>query len=265
MPYSTETGIRIYYETVGEGPPMVLVHANPFDHDLWLYQIAHFSRRFRIIAPDIRGYGRSDKVTTPFTLEDMAADVLGVCKREGIDGAIVGGISVGSAIAMIIGLDHPAFARALILVGGASARPASYDDRIAGYETAGVAAYQRGHIEDCFAPTFPATPLGGYLTDLFVERGPTLDGKAIGQVFRARGAAHMTPRLAAMRVPTLVVNGEHDSPSSLEGGRQTASLIPNAWHRELKGAGHCCNIEDPVAFDAAVTEFLEHHGLMPSL
>ena len=263
MPYSTETGVRIYYETAGEGEPMVLVHANPFNHNLWLYQIARFSTRFRVIAPDIRGYGRSDKVATPFTLEDMAADVLGVCRKEDIGPAIFGGISVGSAIAMAIGLDHPDRARALILVGGASARPASYDGRIAGYENTGVAAYQRGHIEDCVAPSFPKTALGRYLIDSFVEWAPRLDGKAIGQVFRARGGAHLTPRLASLTVPTLVVNGEYDM--SLKEGALTASQIPGAWHRVLNGAGHCCNIEDPAGFDETVIAFLTHHGLMPPL
>ena len=60
MPYSTANGIKIYYEVSGEGLPFVMVHANPFDHNLWMYQIAHFSTYFRIIAIDIRGYGRSD-------------------------------------------------------------------------------------------------------------------------------------------------------------------------------------------------------------
>lgn len=261
MPYSTETDARIYYEVTGEGPAMVLIHANPFDHNLWLYQIAHFSTWFRVIAIDIRGYGRSDKVKEAYTLEDMALDVVGVCKRENVASAIVGGISVGSGIALLLGLDHPDLVTALILVGGASARPEGYEKRIEGYEQLGVAAYQRGHMEDCVAPGFAATKLGNYLLDIFSERAPRLDGTAIGRVFRARGDAHMTPRLPALTAPTLVVNGAFDM--SLAAGRETASLIPYAWHRELPNAGHVCNIEDPAAFDAAVIEFLEHHKLMP--
>lgn len=262
MPHSSETGVRIHYETAGEGPAMVLIHANAFDHDLWMYQTAHFSTWFRIVASDIRGYGRSDKVTAPYSLSDMAADVAGVCRKEGVREAIVGGVSVGSAIAMMLALEHPSLVRALILVGGASARPASYDARIRGYEQGGVASYQRGHIAECFAPGFANTPRGRYLTDMFVERGTRLDGRAIGQVFRARGEVHLTPRLAALAIPTLVVNGEHDM--SLADGRLTAAAIPGAWHRELKGAGHCCNIEDPVGFDAVMTDFLVHHRLMPA-
>ena len=61
MPYSTSNGVKIYYEVSGEGFPFVMIHANPFDHNLWMYQIAHFSTHFKVIAIDIRGYGRSDK------------------------------------------------------------------------------------------------------------------------------------------------------------------------------------------------------------
>lgn len=77
MPYSKSNSVDIWYEVNGAGPPMVLEHANPFDHNLWLYQIAHFSKWFRVLSIDLRGYGRSGKITPPFTLEDMCDDVWG--------------------------------------------------------------------------------------------------------------------------------------------------------------------------------------------
>ena len=120
MPFSTRNGLRIHYESVGEGPALVLIHANPFDRRLWMHQIARFSPFYRIIAIDIRGYGLSDKPETPFTLEDMVNDVLGVCADEHIDKAIFAGVSVGSGMALLIGLEHPGMVQALILVGGSS-------------------------------------------------------------------------------------------------------------------------------------------------
>ena len=132
MSYSIANGIKIYYEVSGEGFPFVMIHANPFDHNLWMYQIAHFSTYFKVIAVDIRGYGRSDKPTTPFSLKDMADDVLGVCRDEGVREAIVGGVSVGSGMALLLGLDHPEMFKALILVGGNSGGAGSIDDRIHG-------------------------------------------------------------------------------------------------------------------------------------
>ncbi|MPZ58345.1 MAG: alpha/beta fold hydrolase [Rhizobiales bacterium] len=259
MPYAENKGVRIFYEVAGEGPAMVLIHANPFDHKLWAYQITRFSNRFRIVAPDLRGYGRSDKIATPFTLDDLADDIVAVCAHAGIERTIVGGISVGSGMALALALDHPDLVRALILVGGASSRPAAYDARIAGYEGPGFPAYRREHMEECFAPGFAATPHGRYLVEGFLESDPLLDGKAIAEVFRARGGADLRPRLPSLRLPVLVVNGAHDM--SLKPGRETASLIPGAEQVTLNNTGHCCNIEDPAAFDAVVIAFLLKHGL----
>ncbi len=262
MPYNTANGIKIYYEVSGEGFPFVMVHANPFDHNLWMYQIAHFSTFFKVIAVDIRGYGRSDKPTAPFTLRDMADDVLGVCRDEGVSQAILGGVSVGSGIGLLLGLDHPELFKALILVGGASGGAGSVGDRIQGYTKTGVAKYHLQHLRELVAPDFRETRLGRYLLNTFVERDPWLSGECIAQIFRARAGTDMTPRLASMKVPTLVVNGEYDN--SLKAGQRTASLIPGAIHKILPHTGHACNIEDPATFDDYVIEFLRVSDLMPA-
>jgi len=261
MSYSTTHGLRIYYEVSGEGFPFVMVHANPFDHNLWMYQIAHFSTYFKVIALDIRGYGRSDKPTTPFSLQDMADDVLGVCRDEGVTEAILGGVSVGSGIALLLGLEHPEMFKALILVGGNSGGAGSIDDRIHGYTKTGVEKYHTQHLRELVAPEFPETKLGRYLLNAFVERDPWLSGECIAQIFRARGGTDMTPRLGSIKVPTLVINGEYDN--SLKAGRRTASLIPGAVLKVLPGTGHACNIEDPATFDEFVVDFLRANGLMP--
>ncbi|MEX0804046.1 MAG: alpha/beta hydrolase [Candidatus Binatia bacterium] len=260
--YSTANGIKIYYETSGEGFPFVMVHANPFDHNLWMYQIAHFSTFFKVIAVDIRGYGRSDKPATPFSLKDMANDVLGVCRDEGVKEAILGGVSVGSGMAILLGLDHPEIFKALILVGGSSGGGGSIDERIHGYTKIGIGKYHIRHLRELVAPDFADSKLGAYLLNTFVNRDPWLSGQSIAQIFRARGGTDMTPRLASMKVPTLVINGEYDN--SLKGGKLTASLISGAAHRILPKTGHACNIEDPAGFDELVIEFLRAKNLMPS-
>src|SRR5688572_4388722 len=117
MPFADNKGVRIHYEMHGDGPPMVLVHANPFDRRLFIYQIASFAPRYRLVALDIRGYGRSDKPETHFTLEDMADDVLAVCQQEGIGRAVFMGVSVGSGMSLLIGLNRPEMCAAVILVG----------------------------------------------------------------------------------------------------------------------------------------------------
>ncbi len=263
MPKSRANGVDIHYEVAGEGPPMVLIHANPFDHNLWMYQIAHFSTWFKVIAVDIRGYGRSEKVTKAYTLKDMCDDVLGVMGDEAAAPAILVGCSVGSSIAILLGLDHREMFSAIILVGGNSGVSGRFEKRIDGYTGIGLPTYHLRHMRELVSPEFGQSRLGGYLLDTFTERQPRLIPQAIANVFRAGNSTDTTGRLGEFRVPVMVINGEHDH--SLPAGRRTAGLIPGARHEILPGAGHACCIEDPAAFDALMIAFLEERGLMPAV
>jgi pimeloyl-ACP methyl ester carboxylesterase len=242
----------------------VLIHANPFDHTLWLYQIARFSTWFRVVAVDIRGYGRSDKIEEPYTLKDMCDDVMAVIAEEEAWGAVLMGASVGSKMALMLALDHPEAFSGVVLVGGSAGKqPNHFDRRIKGYRTEGPETYHREHLESLVAPDFPKTRLGDYLLKIQTEKDSALSGAAIARVFEALAEAGVDERLKEMKPPVLVVNGEFDS--ALPRGTETAKAIPGAKHVILKGVGHACNIEDPVAFDAAVIDFLTEKKLLPSL
>lgn len=262
MPYSRATGVDIWYEVCGVGPALILIHANPFDHDLWLYQRAHFSTWFRVVAIDIRGYGRSAKITTPFTLKTLCDDVIGIMDDLSIDRAVCMGCSVGSGTTILLGLDHPDRFDALILVGGNSGTSDRYMKRVEGYRS-DFASYHIRHIRELVEPEFTQRRLGSYLLNMFVERGLHLSGEAIARVFVAGNSTDTTERLPEMKLPTLVINGEFDH--SRAAGERTANLIPGAVHRTLPGTGHACCIEDPAGFDALVLEFLSARGLLPAL
>jgi 3-oxoadipate enol-lactonase len=262
MPYSRSNGVDIWYEVAGDGPALVLVHANPFDHNLWMYQAAHFSTWFKVVSVDIRGYGRSAKMTTPYTLADQSNDVIGVMKDLGIARAILGGCSVGSSIALNLGLDHADLFDAIILVGGNSGPSERAPLRIENYRK-DLTGYHIQHLTQLVRPEFAASRLGAYLLNSFVERQPRLVGEAIANVFLASNGTDNTGRAPQMTVPTLVINGESDN--SLPAGTETATLIPGAVHKILPGTGHACCIEDPAGFDRFVIEFLSARGLMPKL
>lgn len=271
MPISTTNGLDIYYETAGasDAPPLVLIHALPFDHNLWLYQVQRFSRRFRTIAMDLRGWGRSAKPRASFSLRDMGDDVMGVLRDvAGVAAprAAVMGCSIGSKIALMLACDHPDVFRAAILIGGNSGPQNQFDHRIKGYREAAASGtlrdYHRSHLRHGVTQAWADSAIGRYLIDGFVERGDSLDVESIAHVFGALTVSDLTPKLAAYRTPTLIVNGEHDS--ALAGGTRTAGLIAGADHRILPGAGHCCFLENPAVFDGYVADFLGRHGLIPS-
>lgn len=261
MPYSTRNGLRIHYEVHGNGPPMVLVHANPFDRRLWMYQVARFSPFYRVIAVDLRGYGLSDKPETPFTLRDMTDDVLGVCDEEKIDRAIFAGVSVGSGIALCIGLENPERTEAVVLVGGSSSGPRNVEAITAGFEDRELGDYLMQLMRGYVAPGFADKAIGQWLLRLFVENSHNLSATCIANIFRARGSYDMTDKLAGMRVPALVINGQYDQ--SLPAGQTTASMIPGGEHVILANTGHACCIEDPAGFDSAMIAFLQRNNLVP--
>ena len=194
MPISRANGPDIHYEVAGAGAPLVLIHALPFDHNLWLYQVERFSSSFRTIAMDLRGWGRSAKPRTPFSLRDMGDDILGVLRDENVTaGAVVMGCSIGSKIALMLASDHPELFRAAVLVGGNSGPQPQFDHRIAAYRSHHAAGtltdYHLGHLRHGVTQTWADTPIGHYLLAGFVERGGTLDPECIAHVFRGTRTA----------------------------------------------------------------------------
>lgn len=259
MPWSRSNGLDIYYEVAGEGPPLVLLHANPFDHTMWLYQIASFSRRYTVIALDLRGYGRSDKPETAFTFADMANDVTGVIRdrRYGPVGLI--GASIGATLALSLALDHPDLVGKIVLVGGEAGNPPVFASLARDYATRPLSEQRRDHVGMIADAAFARSPLGRYLLEAALANTPALSGKAIAEIFRARTLVDLRDRLREIGMPTLVLNGASDV--SLESGRYTARHIPGAVHRIIPDSGHLCCLENPAAFDAAVLDFLDGQGL----
>jgi pimeloyl-ACP methyl ester carboxylesterase len=259
MPYCSVNGIKIYYEISGAGLPLVLIHANPFDHRLWLYQTAYFSTFFRVVAVDLRGYGHSDKPTTQTSLKMMSDDVIGVCRQEGIQKAIVAGISVGGNIALQLGLDHPEIFRALILVG-CSSGPSVHKIRIDGYLKRGVGSYHMEHLRALVSPEFAESEQGKYLLGMFTDTDPGLNADALSRIFEALEVKDLTSRLGELKMPVLLVNGELDA--TLPRTRAMSEKIAGAVHRIIPGAGHACCLEKPIIFDQIVCEFLKQHSFL---
>lgn len=263
MPISRANGVDIYYERAGSGPPMLFLHAMPFDHNLWMYQVAHYSARYTTITLDLRGCGRSAKPHEPFCLRDMGQDALGVLSDEGIiEALIIIGCSVGSKIALTLACEAPAKFPALVIVGGNSG-PQDFTKRIADYETAAenkeMPAFHLRHLRHGVAKNWADSSIGAYLLRGFAERGTNLDTRSIARVFEAMQSSNLLASLQACHTPTLVVNGEYDSARTA--GEHTASLMPNATHHLMADAGHCCFMEDPDGFDHAVLAFLRRKGL----
>jgi len=263
MPFAIKKGVKTYYEVSGEGPDFLMLHANPCDHRMWMYQIAFFSRHFRVIATDMRGYGRTDKPEQRYGFEELAEDAFAVCEQENITSGIIAGASMGSKIAFKMVLERPDLFQAMIHVGGNAHRGSSYDGRAEAYLGDDVPAYRAGHLAELFAPGFSETPRGKFHSKIILDDSKALSGKALSSLFHSFDGVDLVNQVSAIKIPVQIVNGIHDN--SLKGGRKTAKLIEGARHEIIKNAGHLCCLEDPARFQDICVSFLSDNGLYPAI
>src|SRR6202035_2324751 len=115
MPYLTANGVRTYYESVGEGDPLLLIAGNGMDHTAFRDQMPSFAPHFRCITYDLRGIGRAEVPDSGYTVPDMAHDALALLSALGFPGAHVAGYSLGGAIGQQMAIEAPVGVKSLSL------------------------------------------------------------------------------------------------------------------------------------------------------
>jgi pimeloyl-ACP methyl ester carboxylesterase len=260
-------GTVIYYEAWGHGEPLVLISGLATDLRIWACQRLVFGRRFRCIALDNRGSGRSGKPSGPYSLEEMAADALAVLDAEDVGRAHVVGHSMGSEIAQVLAVTHPDRVRSLTLAGTACRHQPWRLELLAQWrETArkhGVHAWARRAFPYLLGPR-TAWTLG-----LFINLLWPIILQQPGHAFVSQIEALLAfpdserDRLSELAVPTLVVCGSRDILTRPVDAAEVASLIPDARLVTLKGAGHGLMLEAAPDFNAAVLDFLAGVDRLP--
>lgn len=249
-------GTRLRYQVQGQGRPLVLVHGFTLSLEMWDGQMEAFSRQYRVIRYDLRGFGGSDLPGEPYRhAEDLAA----LLDYLDIPNASLLGCSMGGGIAIDFALSFPERTQALIL----------FDSALGGFpysaeftaSTAALYALGKSSIEAA--------------RQLWLEHpmfGPVLESPAAPHFQRIMAAysgwhwsnpdptrRYETPaakRLGEIKAPTLVIVGERDIPDMRAIAEALAAQIPTAHKVELPGLGHLANLEDPALFNQTVLEFL---------
>jgi 3-oxoadipate enol-lactonase len=260
--FLTVNGIRLHVTEEGAGPPLLLLHGLSANAEMMEPEILGLARTFRVIAPDLRGHGRSERPAA-YTLQDHVQDVLGLLDALGLDCAPVMGVSMGSYVAQALAIAAPERVSALVLVvtraGGTTSSTARYLAEHAA-ELQGMTPEQiRLWLGNrMFAPQTPAATRAVFAA--FVARqeraGLTLDQVELEAANRAMEGFDFRPGLPGLKMPTLVISGRHDVLNPPEAGEEVARLIPNARSEVLEDAGHLATLEQTPRLLNLVETFL---------
>jgi pimeloyl-ACP methyl ester carboxylesterase len=257
---------RLAVQTVGSGLPLVLLHAFPLDHGMWLRQ-EPLGESLRLIVPDLRGFGGSTG-SVPRGIADLADDVAALLDGLHLERpAVICGVSMGGYVAQHVAARHPDHVAALVLVD-TKLEADTPEARAARVDLAGkVGRLGQSILADAMIPRLLAVPRSDAdpavvarhaenraLLQALVERQPVATIQAALAALGDR--PDMTAALARVEVPTLLVVGAEDQitpPACLEAAEAT---IPGAKLLIVPAAGHLVPLEAPEVFNRAIVEFL---------
>lgn len=255
-------GISFGYEDEGSGDPLVLVHGHPFDRSMWWPQVERFSRAgWRVIAPDLRGYGESTVVPGMTTLETFARDIAGLLDHLDVERFVLGGLSMGGQIVMEFHRLFPHRVRGLLLADTFAAAETAAG-KVARNELAdrllreGMSPYADEVLPKMVAPhNIEALPAVAEHVLSMMRNAPP-EGAAAALRGRAERPDY-SDLLTRVSVPTLVVVGSDDEFTPVGDARFIHDSVPDATLEIVQGAAHLPNLERPAEFNAALADFLD--------
>ncbi|MDP6872849.1 MAG: alpha/beta hydrolase [Alphaproteobacteria bacterium] len=268
MPHVQAEGAKLYYEEAGGGDAIVFVHEFADDFRSWEPQVRYFSRRYRCVSFNARGYPPSDVPSDPALYsQDMAADdIAAVMRGLDIGKAHVVGCSMGAFATLHFGMRYGDMARSLVVVGcGYGAKKDTRGDFTSEVEQFAASFAEKGMVEVAtpysLGPTrvqFQNKDPRGFLEfqERFLSHSAEGSGLTMGNVQAKRPSLYdLEDGLRQLVVPTLLVTGDEDEPC-LDANLYLKRTIPSSGLVMLPRTGHAANLEEPASFNQSVAEFL---------
>jgi pimeloyl-ACP methyl ester carboxylesterase len=269
MPLLMANGVQHYYEKTGQGDPLVLVHGGFVDCRMWDPQVDYLSNHYQVIRYDLRGHGKTGGTTKPkYSIDLYADDLKALLEALKLEHVVLCGLSLGGMIAQSFAVRYTSYLAALILADTAVSVRLTLGDKFQRY---------------ILAPKWLMTSLINWMTvPRFVDfsfklarltRNSNWFGQDPDTAEYVRDAMLNTTtdeylkiydaiyefdllNLAAITVPTLILNGEYESKAVFRHTDEMLKLIPTSEARLILGAGHTSNMENAPAFNAEVERFL---------
>lgn len=268
MPYAAAGAVKLYYEETGRGTPIVFVHEFADDLQGWEPQLRFFSRRYRCIAFNARGYPPSDvpRARSQYSQAIAADDIAAVMRHLKIKKAHIIGCSMGGYATVHFGLRYPGLALSLTAVGvGFGSDP---DKRVQFLKDTEVMARR---FESLGTPEAIKPYQIGPSRVQFQNKDPLgfkrfcaafAKHSALGSANTLRGVQAKRPTvyalergLRALKVPLHMMSGDEDN-NCLEPGLFIKRVCPSAWLTVVPNTGHAVNVEEPDLFNRLTTEFI---------
>lgn len=256
MPSIRRNGVALFYEDVSGGlTPVVLLHGWCCDHTYLAPQLEHFATLgHRVIAPDLRGHGKSDKPVQPYPIAGIADDVAWLLGELGVKGAIVVGHSMGGIIAFDLAARYPSLASSIVMIDSSIIRPSAAHSSFEHF------------LDGLRGPNYRAV-LGGYIASALLL--PTDDAKRGEAAIAAMTEAPQHVLVSAFEgmlaydaneargrnlPPSLYIAADEPEPrTNLQGLRD---LVPDMHYGRTVGSGHFCQLEVPEQVNAMIDRFL---------
>lgn len=257
MPAAEVNGASIYYECEGFGPPLLLIHGLGSSGDDWAFQRGDFARHFRLILPDLRGSGRSDKPPGPYSIVQFANDLWALLDALGVESANILGFSLGGAVAQEMALLRPACVRRLVLCNA-----------LANYRTDTLRKWLEARVQVAMVRALGLRRTAMLIANrLFPHEDQAPKRQRVVDVVGANPkTAYLATihaligwsaleRLHAIACPVLVIAAEHDY-TPLADKRAEAAHFPHVDFVVVEGSRHGTPFDAIERFNACVLDFL---------
>ncbi|UVC08921.1 3-oxoadipate enol-lactonase [Rhizobium sp. TH2] len=259
MAFANINGTVLHHEYLTEdenAPVLILINSLGTDFRIWLPLLDELNSEWSILLYDKRGHGLSEVGKLPYSIEDHADDLIGLCRHLGIRKATIYGLSVGGLIAQSVYLKKPELVKKIILsntshkIGTAE----MWAGRIADVEEHGIESLADSVMERWFTKDFHQrrrTDLTGYRNMLVRQ-----DRAGYAATCGAIRDADFTASVSQIKVPVLCIVGDQDGSTPPDVVRATAGMIPNARFEIIEGCGHIPCVEQPAALADILDDFI---------
>ncbi len=252
--------MTLAYDDLGSGFPVVLLHAFPLSRKMWQPNVEAIANAgFRVLLPDLTGFGENKLETSKISVEQMARDVASFLDKLAIEKAIIGGLSMGGYVTVNLYRLFPGkFAGLILCDTNASADAPEFREKrynlINQIESRGAEALVEIMLPNLISErTKENQDLVNELKSGFRKCDPE---SAIAALKAMAARLDHTALLAKIDCPTLLVFGEEDKITNLEAAKSMAQQIRNSELKAIPEAGHYSNLENPDDFNTAIVRFL---------